>query len=577
MGATIVPGTGSRRAYFPKYKINQGPFSGGLNTVEDPTSLGENELQECVNFVAKPDGVLYGRAPVGISTVGLPTITGNMYVTALGSVIQRTTGDLIPIIAITDLTSGTDFYRWTGTTWVTAFAHHAQTEGTSPTGSTGVFTKIWLYNNVYYLLTTSAGIYSTTGLGTALTYIGPQTINGKTVAGVDGAILKNRLIISDGENLFWSKATDPTNWVATGGAPPAGVLLTNSSDGDQIRSIIVFQDDLWVMKNNGVYRWSWSTDPNLDGTYEQISTDGAFDCAVYNSDLYIINGNGVYKLVSSFFTEVSAKIRSTFRTASSQLDYNGVFSNTTLLNKIGLFKIGSYLMCGPFNTLSIPRPGDPDVDDFVGNSYYILDLDTGVWVEWQFSAYSTTNPVSGPVQDVMPFSQNNPAAPDSYLWIGASKLGVGSFLFPYLTQPYSINAAQLEGTNVGQDKGTLGSSWIGGRLKLGSISLGDATAWKRVFTSTLDAVWTSNTLFSAGASTLGYVIDGVVSTVRATVSAQRLNFGKAFRCKSYAMYYDSITSVAVGVNTNQLAELTDINAFFSWVQISRKDTDTGSS
>lgn len=572
MGATIVPGTGSRRAYYPKYKINQGPFSGGMNTVDDPTSLGQNELQDCINFLAKPDGTLRPRPPVDVFQTGLPTPTGSSYTLAMGSVVQRTTGKLVPVISITDLTTGTDFYYYNGATWTPAFAHKAQAEVTSPTGSTGVFTKVWLYNNMYYVLSSSAGLYSTTGLGTALTYIGAAfAISGKQVAGYDGVVVKNRLIVSDGENLFWSKATDPANWTT----PNAGVLLTNSSDGDQIRNMIVFQNDIWVMKNNGVYRWSWTTDPSTDGTYEQISSDGAYDCAVYNSDLYIINGNGVYKLVSSFFQEVSVKIRNKFRLGSKNLNYTGIFSpTTTVLNKIGLFKMGSYLLCGPFNTIVPFRFGEASVDNFVGNAYWVLDMDTGVWAKWQMSAYSVANSIAGPVQDMMYFSQNNPAAPDSYVWVGASTES-GAHLFPYVSGVYTMDATELAteqaDTLLGVDTGIAGSSWIGGLLKLGSINLGDSTMWKRVFTSALDAVY-SLTPFQHGNSQLGYIADGTFRDVN-IVSGNRLKFGKAFRCKQYAMYYDSITAIQLSTALPATTpELSKVNEFFSWVQISEKVT-----
>lgn len=596
MGIQILPGTGSRRAYDAKYKLSQGPWSGGINTVEAATALGENELQDCVNFMFKPDGSLRVRPPVSRienddERGDLPVLTPDHVVTALGSVVQSN-GKLSPMIAVKNLgeifDEHTEFYHWNGSQWLDAFMDIPSSQATD-SGDTGIFVKVLQYNNKYYLvaqdsifeLDTETGDISYSLLTPATT-----TLGGKHIGGYDGVILKNRLVVHDGKNVFYSKATDPTDWSVGGGA---GVLETFASDNDVIRRMIVFQDSLWLMKNNGVYRLTWVSDPGTDGVYEKVSDEGAYDAETFNNDLFIINGKGVYKFVSSYFIEVSAKIRNVFRKSSNGLGYIAFGSGPALnlmFNKIGLFKVGSQLLCGPFNDIVPLRNGEASVEDYISNAYFVLDLDSGLWSKWQFSAYSTTNPVCGPSSAVMPFSAGNPAAPENYVWLGLSLATHRTpidWLLPYLTTISSISAVQMDAYDTdglvikGQDFGVAGASWIGGLLKLGEINLGDSTEWKHVFHSRLDAKWEDNTVFEHGASEIGYIVDGVVATPEITPSAGKLRFGKGFRCKEYAFFYDSITGISAFLASNQLPELNDISAFFSVVQISSKVTAAGSS
>src|SRR4051812_22256156 len=76
----------------PKTELVLGPFRGGINKTKDPNFLSPYEMQECINYIVKPDGRLVGRPPVTLhnSTQGLSAISpanavllGSSYLTSV--------------------------------------------------------------------------------------------------------------------------------------------------------------------------------------------------------------------------------------------------------------------------------------------------------------------------------------------------------------------------------------------------------------------------------------------------------------------------------------------------------------
>lgn len=557
MGATIVPGTGSRRAYFPKYKINQGPFSGGVNYEDDPSSLGENELQECINYTLKPDGTLVARPPVtsiGVSA-GLPIITSADFVYALGSVLTGA-NNLVPIICISS-GSTYKFFKYEGLSvgWIKAFDDLV---------GAGPVSNCFYYNNNFYVLfdSTPALFSCATTTGTLVAVVAGAGAD--PPAGIQSLILKDRIFIQDGNEVYYSKATDPSNF----NAPDGGTLgLSREDANDTVRDMVIFNNSLYICTYRRIYQLSFTTDPEVDGTLTLVTdTQGGFDMQVYKGNLFVVNGDGLYTLVNNYLVEVSQKVRKFLRAACRNLV---PFGGGLEIPVVRLHLIGNLLLVGPLNLNAQLRFSDlPDA--LTGNQYLVYDLDLGIWFKWLFSA-NITDPISGPQQDVMFCAVNDPSTVDEYVWVGMTLVGG----LNHVDQVTTLKAMDLNSeTTKGYDSGEAGPRWVGGFFKLGEINLGDSTQWKRVFTSTLDAKLVPMILAGGGLpSVLGFDVDGneALAVVTPTESG-RISMAKAFRCKEYAMYYDSLTST---VTTPVEPELTDINEFFSWVQLSGKITAEG--
>lgn len=75
--------------------------------------------------------------------------------------------------------------------------------------------------------------------------------------------------------LQWSEAGLPESW-------PAANALELPDDDDEITGLITFANSLWILKNNSIYQFNTTIDPNRDGDYKPVSNRGCVNqrCAV---------------------------------------------------------------------------------------------------------------------------------------------------------------------------------------------------------------------------------------------------------------------------------------------------------
>jgi hypothetical protein len=579
MGVTVVPGTGSRKRYYPKYDIKLGPFTGGVNLEVDPVLLGSNILQECVNYMVKDGGELRLRPQVtshAAASFALPAPNYQNYVTPLGSVISNS-GFLIPILSVvTGTVTGSiitspvaKFYKYdeANRTWVTCFANKA---------STGTPKDVFFYNSKFFVL------FSFGGLAAASNVSGASLIDvSGSPSGFKAVVFKDRIFVTDGNEVTYSDANPlgaATDWSNVAPHTSNNLGFAREDQNESVRDMCVYNDSLYISTYRRVYRLSFATDPRVDGDLSIVSdTVGGTSMQVYNGNLYICNGLGVYRLVTSYFVEVSEAVRSFFRAATKNVPLvtNAPFGFSFNDSTINMSMMDHYLIVGPLNYQAERRPSELRIDSTSSNQYLVYDLDNNTWVKWLFSA-GDVDPIGGPGSKVLLSASEDPSAITTYIWVGRTfndrnydVLGGISYL---QQRVYSMDAGMLSlDRNVsslrGCDIGATTYPWIGAKFVTSAVDLGDSTSWKKITTTLLDANFANASVTSGSA--VGYIIDNHPIELQPTDS-DRLKFGGAYRFHHYAFYHDSLAAVITG-NVNTPAELDDIRRVSSYVMTSRAD------
>lgn len=116
-------------------------------------------------------------------------------------------------------------------------------------------------------------------------------------------IYKERLWIATTVGLYFSAATDPTNFVV----PDGGFF---KHPGNRVNYALAIKDNIYTLCDDAVYALTYSTDPNLDSTERPLSDTigGEMGCVhldtvyfINNQGIYVINGNNVDKVMDSRF------------------------------------------------------------------------------------------------------------------------------------------------------------------------------------------------------------------------------------------------------------------------------------
>jgi hypothetical protein len=209
-----------------KSKLVLGPFTGGINRVSDPTFVAPNELQECINYLIKPDGRLVGRPPITAhgASKGLPAGSFNMIGTTVSGSLRAGTSVHGPIV-FDSVGLRAWLYNYSTGNWTTIW-------GAFP-GTTDAIYKVDLYTGIYYFLgfdsiNAEYKFLKATGVGTTVpTNIAAFTTLVNTAVGVGASLgglnnpellfLKDRAVVVGGSAVLWSKATDPSVWTTPDG------------------------------------------------------------------------------------------------------------------------------------------------------------------------------------------------------------------------------------------------------------------------------------------------------------------------------------------------------------------------
>lgn len=338
--------------------VKIGPFSGGLNTFSDPSSMDDSELAICENFELDLDGSLVSRPPVVYKGVTFPlAATGNVQL--LGYYYDATGAAYL--LASDGLNTT---YYYDGTTWsvlTATFAASAMVQ----------------FNNVAWMTapvgsTNPGGFWSPTGGFVA----DANMPKGEVIVA-----LKTRLWVAAGKNstangtrLYFSKVLGQTPFWQV--APD--FIDIGAGDGQNIVQIVVYYNQLLIFRSGSIYSFQYTSDPTA-GTVSLVvpgvGLSNKDSVVPFESYLYFMYNDKAYEFLNSRANQINIKVP--FRSVS----------------RLGLY--ASYSV-SRFNKRIVFTYWD---------STYVFSLRTRTWTTWR----STAN---GPLGKIVELSQNtvNPQA-----------------------------------------------------------------------------------------------------------------------------------------------------------------------
>lgn len=323
-----------------------GPFTGGLNTASDETSVQDTDLVICDNFELDLDGALTTRPPIVDTTSTWPG-SGTMFIRGF---FVSTSGAKYLIAA--DNNTSTYFYN--GTAWVLITATVAAAAVAQYRD------KLWM--TAAPTSVQNGGSWDPSTGFTARTGM-PR---GRTIA-----VNKERLWIGGGSDalvngarLYYSAVAAPNEWPNT--TPSGGGFVdVSAGDGQNIVEVVIYYADILIFKNHSVYRFSFSSAPEGGEVTRLSSTIGvaAEGCVVvHENTTYVLYKDSVYELVNYNFNLINIKVP---------------FTPTSPLGVLRPFGLAVWA-----NRLLVT---------YYDNTY-VYSLRTGTWGTWSSSALGTLGP-----------------------------------------------------------------------------------------------------------------------------------------------------------------------------------------
>lgn len=269
-------------------------FNGGLNTVDPPSEIADNELTMCDNFfigdhgqLIKRGGFIKGTTLTSFSSpytiYGLNYTQGNAIVGAQGSLNSLYKVDYPAVstpVAITSLPGG-EVPFW----------------------------MLWIKGTMYFGFISTPGVRSMAGSATVM---GANIAN--STGGYTAVFHKSRIFTTDFGNpgrLSFSDPNAPASWQVT------NTIDVGVDEKEHITALVTLGDLLLIFKWNSIWALYVQGTSPADWVLRRISNKlgcinesyGKKCTAVLNNEVYFIcPGKGIYKTNGSSFIELSRKI-----------------------------------------------------------------------------------------------------------------------------------------------------------------------------------------------------------------------------------------------------------------------------
>lgn len=177
---------------------------------------------------------------------------------------------------------------------------------------------------------------------------------------------KDRLFICYQDTVYFSKATDFSNWTA----PDGGFFqVGNDTDSDKnyITSAIVLGDTLYLFKSQGTYAFNFQVDPNTDGYLRTISNErGAHAAVSWSGRIFTCDSESVYEFAGGRYLDIGRNLD----LVHSSPGYSTIAAGSVIQS---LHVMNDYLVLGPLISTSTPNSS---------GRYYAMNLYNGAWVKW---------------------------------------------------------------------------------------------------------------------------------------------------------------------------------------------------
>lgn len=324
----------------PGEAVVLGPFKGGLNTLNDPSAIRDDELADVVNFEVDVDGSLHVRPPIINDPNGTPgTVSRLLYL-----------GVYVTSIATFRIGSSlTNMLKYQGGVW-------------SQLRATTTSTAACQYANKVYTISNNAS-------GPGFSYDGTTVADVATMPKGDCAVIwKERLWIGAGASqgallstkLNYSQPGDPTNWTVTGTSATAGSFDVGQGDGEPITGLLVYNDNLLVFKTDSTWVISYDTDPRIPTVRKispNIGASGLFCVAQRQSEVYVNHEGEIFEFVNYNFTKINVQCPFTFDAAAP--------GGTVAVEATFISVMGDRLICRFWNRL------------------YVYNFISKAWTRWE--------------------------------------------------------------------------------------------------------------------------------------------------------------------------------------------------
>jgi len=275
----------------PGEKIQIGPFSGGLNTYSDPTSVEDNQLVVCENMELDLDGSLKSRPPVEDLSVPFPLgASGNMqllgYFYGAGNV---------PYLLASDGLSTT--YYLSGNAWVVVT-------------NTIAASAMAQFNSKAWLLAPEGSANP----GGSWEPVGGFTADANMPRGEVIVAFKYRLWVAIGKDatsnstrLYFSNILGVTPfWPTT----PEFIDI-GAGDGQAIVQLAIYYQSLLIFRTNSIYGFSYTTDPASGVTavvVPGIGLESKDSLAAFEGYLYFMYQGRAYEFINNRASQINTPV-----------------------------------------------------------------------------------------------------------------------------------------------------------------------------------------------------------------------------------------------------------------------------
>lgn len=316
--------------------VKIGPFTGGLNTYSDPSTISDIECADINNFDIDLDGTLVSRPPVTM-IMGPGTVDGFRI---LGYFVW--TDNVVYILAAT--ANNTYIYNTNTLAWT-------YMAGTSYSAMVQYANKAWLVSPP-----------SSVNPGISWDPVAGVVVIASMPHGVTATIYKERMYIGSGAGhatparLFFSLPANP------GGTWSVSDFIDiNNGDGQDIVEILNYNGAIVVFKETSTYMFAYESSPAKGATQILSSNIGVADrncIAVFEGSMYVMYSGEVYLVSNWNWEQINVKVPFKYvntHLGATRIDYY-------------ICVVGNRLICKYFDT------------------YYVYGLKTKVWTKWTFSS-----------------------------------------------------------------------------------------------------------------------------------------------------------------------------------------------
>lgn len=342
-------------------EIKIGPWPAGINLLDKPDQIENNNAAWIVNFDVDNTGLLIPRRGIEHSSAGAASVVKYLLGTAIldGETISR-------VLVGSQEGGGTTFYALDN-------PRSALGTNTAPVKFSdvysGTYKSVVQYQNKFWYV---PAVSSSLGYSSPASATNTPTSVASLPYGDYGFVLKDRMFVirKVTSEVFFSKATDFTNWTA----PDGGVIRVNPGDNKPITKVVILNNQIVIFKRTETYILSFTNSPTGDGVLRQVSPDqGALDAITYNNEVYCFNNRSVFKFINGFFQDIGAQLN---------------------LNEIGRLDRGTVDNSGKINIV-----GDTLVVGLRSTLAAAMNLNTGAWslytVHSKFANVFSTAAVTG--------------------------------------------------------------------------------------------------------------------------------------------------------------------------------------